>query len=148
MSIWSSFLLCLICSYTFNNILKYIYIYIYFINLYLIMVKNPPAIVEDSKDTCLIPGSGRTPWVGNGDLFQYPYLGNPMDSGAWICFSVLAWKILQTVEPGGLLSMGFQRVGHYWVTERTHTQTHIQSRVVRESRKSWFLLSAHLYLIL
>ena len=26
--------------------------------------------------------------------------------------SVLAWRILGTVEPGGLLSMGSQRVGH------------------------------------
>ena len=116
-------------------------IYIQFSNLYRIMVKNPPAIAEDARDTCLIPGSGRT-WAGNGDLFQYPCLGN----GAWICFSVLAWKILWTVEPGGLLSTGFQRFGHYRVTERTHTQTYIQSRVVRESRKSWFLLSVHIYI--
>ena len=26
--------------------------------------------------------------------------------------SILAWKILRTEEPGGLQSMGFQRVGH------------------------------------
>ena len=28
--------------------------------------------------------------------------------------SVLAWRIPGTVEPGGLLSMGSHRVGHYW----------------------------------
>ena len=28
--------------------------------------------------------------------------------------SVLAWRILGTGEPGGLLSMGSQRVGHNW----------------------------------
>ena len=30
--------------------------------------------------------------------------------------SILAWKILRTEEPGGLQSMGFQRVGHDWTT--------------------------------
>ena len=29
--------------------------------------------------------------------------------------SILAWKILWTEEPGGLQSMGSQRVGHDWV---------------------------------
>ena len=29
-------------------------------------------------------------------------------------FSVLAWRILGTEEPGGLLSMGLHRVGHNW----------------------------------
>ena len=31
-------------------------------------------------------------------------------------FSILAWKILLTEEPGGLPFMGSQRVGHDWVT--------------------------------
>ena len=31
----------------------------------------------------LVPGSGRSPRVGNCTLFQYPCLGNPMDRGAW-----------------------------------------------------------------
>ena len=35
--------------------------------------------------------------------------------------SILAWEIAQTEEPGGLQSMGPQRVGHNWVTE--HAQT-------------------------
>ena len=29
-----------------------------------------------------------------------------------ICSSILAWKIPQTEEPGGLEPMGLQRVGH------------------------------------
>ena len=36
--------------------------------------------------------------------------------------STLAWRIPWTEEPGGLQSMGSQRVGHDWVTN-THTQT-------------------------
>ena len=35
--------------------------------------------------------------------------------------SILAWKIPLTEEPGGLQSMGLQRVGHDRVTEHTHT---------------------------
>ena len=31
----------------------------------------------------LIPGSGRSPGVGNGNPLQYSCLGNPMDRGAW-----------------------------------------------------------------
>ena len=34
--------------------------------------------------------------------------------------SVLAWKIPWTEEPGGLQSMGLQRIGHDWVTEHVH----------------------------
>ena len=30
-----------------------------------------------------IPGSGRSPGVGNGYPFQCSYLENPMDTGAW-----------------------------------------------------------------
>ena len=30
-----------------------------------------------------IPGSGRPPGEGNGNLLQYSYLENPMDGGAW-----------------------------------------------------------------
>ena len=44
------------------------------------MVKNPPANAGDSH---LIPGSGRSPREGNGNLLQCSCLGNPMDRGAW-----------------------------------------------------------------
>ena len=30
-----------------------------------------------------IPGSGRSPGEGNGNLLQYSCLENPMDGGAW-----------------------------------------------------------------
>ena len=46
--------------------------------------------------------------------------------------SILAWKIPWTEEPGGLQSMGLQRVGHDWVTSHTHTKrlkTHSQTHV-------------------
>ena len=49
----------------------------------------------NAKDQGLIPGSGRSPGVGNGNPLQYSCLENPMDN-----------------EPGGLQSMVLQRVGH------------------------------------
>ena len=63
-----------------------------------LMVKNPPAIAGDLRDSGSIPGSGRSPGGGNGSSLQYSCLENPMD----------------TEEPGGLQSMGSQRVGHNW----------------------------------
>ena len=44
------------------------------------MVKNPPASAGDRGS---IPGPGRSPEVGNGNPFQYSWLGNSMDKGAW-----------------------------------------------------------------
>ena len=38
--------------------------------------------------------------------------------------SILTWEIPWTEEPGGLQSMGSQRVRHNRVTEYTHTHTH------------------------
>ena len=43
--------------------------------------KNLPASAGDARDSGSILGSGRSPGVGNGNLLQYPYLGNPMDRG-------------------------------------------------------------------
>ena len=48
-----------------------------------LVVKNPPA---NSGDSGLIPGWGRSPGVGNGNLPQYSCLENSMVRGAW-------WKL-------------------------------------------------------
>ena len=45
------------------------------------VVKNPPATVGDVG---LISGSGRSPGIGNGNPFQYSFLGNSMDRGSWL----------------------------------------------------------------
>ena len=62
--------------------------------------KEPTCRWRDTRDVGLIPLSGRSPGEGNGKLLQYSCLGNP-------------W----TEEPGGLQSMGSQRVGHDLVTD-------------------------------
>ena len=59
------------------------------------VVKNPPASAGDARELCSIPGSGRSPGVGNTNPLQYYCLENSMDKG------------------GGLQSMESQRVGHH-----------------------------------
>ena len=55
------------------------------------IVKNPPA---NAGDVGSIPGLRRSPGEGNGNQLH-----------------ILAWKIPETEEPGGLPSMESQRVG-------------------------------------
>ena len=59
------------------------------------MVKNLPANAEDIRDMGSIPGSGRS-----------------LKEGMATHSSILAWRIPWTEEPGGLRSVGLQRVGH------------------------------------
>ena len=47
---------------------------------------------------------------------------DPLEKGTATHSSMLAWEIPWTAEPGGLQSMGSQRVGHDWATEHTRTQ--------------------------
>ena len=47
------------------------------------MVKNLSANAGDARDAGSIPGSGRSPGVGNGNPLQYSWVENSMDRGAW-----------------------------------------------------------------
>ena len=60
-----------------------------------LVVKNPPANAGDIET-----------WVQS--------LGgeDPLKEGMATHSSILAWRIPRTEEPGGLQSMGLQRVGH------------------------------------
>ena len=59
-------------------------------------------------------------WVKNLPAMQEtqePRVGSlgqedPLEDGMATHFSILAWKILWTEEPGGLQSKGSQRFGH------------------------------------
>jgi len=46
-------------------------------------VKSPPPSAKDARDVGSVPGSGRSPGVGNGNPLQYSSLENPMERGAW-----------------------------------------------------------------
>ena len=47
------------------------------------MIKNMPANAGDTGDLGLVPGSGRSPGIGNGNLLHFSCLENSMDRGAW-----------------------------------------------------------------
>ena len=49
----------------------------------MLVVKNQPAKAGDAADMGLIPGSGRSPGVGNGNPLQYPCLENSMGRETW-----------------------------------------------------------------
>ena len=51
------------------------------------VVKNPSANEGDARDVGLIPGSGRYPGVGSGNLLQYPCLENSMHRGPLVGYS-------------------------------------------------------------
>ena len=70
------------------------------------MVKNLPAKAGDAGDVGSIPGQE-----------------DPLVEGMAIHSSVLAWRIPCKEEPGGLQSIGSQRVRLDVVTEHAGTQT-------------------------
>ena len=47
-----------------------------------------------------------------GDAGSIPGLGDPLEEEMAPHSSILAWEIPWTEEPGGIQSMGSQRVGH------------------------------------
>ena len=50
---------------------------------------------------------------------------NPLEKEMAAHSSILAWEIPWTVEPGGLVSMGLQRVRHDLATEKWQQQQQI-----------------------
>ena len=76
------------------------------------VIKNLPANAGATGDAGLIPGSGRSPGVGNGNPLQYS-----------------CWETPWTEKPGRLQSMGSQRIRHSYTTEHTSIS------IVQQSRK-------------
>ena len=98
----------------------------------------------DAGDPGLIPGSGSSPEEGIGYPLQYswaslvPHMVKNLlamretwvwslgwkyllEKGMATYSSILVWRIPWTEEPGGLQSMGSQRIGYNWVTNTTPT---------------------------
>ena len=80
-------------------------------------VENPPAM-QETRDVVLIPESGKSPGEGNGNPLQYSCQRNP--------------------TPGGLQSMGLQKVRHgggkhvsiYIFTKKEIIDLFIQKQIV------------------
>ena len=89
------------------------------------MVKNLPAIGET--------------WVqslGWEDL---------LEEGMASHSSILAWRISRTEKPGGLQSMGLQRVGHNWMTK--HSKADVLVTFTCGWNSALFLHKLHTHLI-
>ena len=84
--------------------------------------REPP---YNAGDLGLIPGSGRSPGGGNGNLLEYSCLENSTDRGAW-------WATVH----------GVARVGHNSVTKPYRTGT----RVRKENWEHNFLVTILWYL--
>ena len=76
--------------------------------------KEPCTLVQKTRDAGSIPGSGRAL------------------EGMAIHSIILAWRIPWTEGPGGLQSIGLQRVGHGWSDLAcTHTSVVLGKRIYR-----------------
>ena len=47
------------------------------------MAQTLKNLSSNARDLGSIPGSGRSPGGGHGNPFQYSWLENPIDRGAW-----------------------------------------------------------------
>ena len=84
------------------------------------MVENPPTNAKHIGDTGSVLGSERSPGEKKGN-------------------GVLAWKIPWTEEPGGVQSIGSQRVRHNWA----HIHGSQTSRPVLPTASFLFWVSLH-----
>ena len=90
------------------------------------MVKNLSANVGDRREVGPVPGLGRYPGGGQGIVFQYFCLENPMDREAW-------WA-----------TIGLPRLEHDWVNEHKHVPRNKasslkMSRLVRNPNGTFLL---------
>ena len=91
------------------------------------MVKNLPAMQEN--------------WVQS--------LGweDPLEKGKATHSSILTWRIPWTEEPGGLESMGPQRIGHNRASNHarahTHTHTHTHGCPIQLCHQMIFIQKSH-----
>ena len=76
-----------------------------------LVVKNRPANAGDIRDSGSVPELGRSPGGGHSNpLPQQP---------------TLDWRIPWTEKPGGLQSIGSQRVGYDWATKHSTAAAYI-----------------------
>ena len=73
------------------------------------VVENLPVLAGDARVLGLVPESGRSPRVGNGNALKYSCLENSMGRGAW-------W------------ATGYG-VTKMWIPLSTHTHTHTHTHI-------------------
>ena len=96
-------------------------------------------------------GSGSQPWLSLGNFWTIQIPGSLsyslgfrpaiLENGMATHFSILAWRIPWTEEPGRLQSIGSQRVGHNWATN-----TYLLTKAYVCVPSHFSVLSAHMYM--
>ena len=71
------------------------------------VVKNPPANAGDAGNAGSIPGSGRFPEGGNGNLLQYSCLEKSHEQRSLMGYSPRGHKELDRTEHTGMLCSNF-----------------------------------------
>jgi len=95
-----------------------------------LVVKHPPANAGDTRDAGSIPGSGRSPGVGKGNLIQYSCLENSMDRGAW-------WATVHGAAKNGtrLSNWAHRKQKHpAWSTQRKNSSTIVSASKDTENK--------------
>ena len=101
-----------------------------------LVVKNLPANAGDLKGRDSIPGSGRSPGVGNGNPFQYSCLKNTMDRGAW-------WAIVHGVPKSQTRLKRLSRHASGMYIPGRGFQRHLKQSCIYGGMSLW-LVSNHL----
>ena len=104
-----------------------------------LVVKSPPGNADRLRDAGLIPGSGRSPGGGHGNLLWYTCLENPHGERSLACYSQKGQKELDMTEwlstdstamTTMLDSTGLGRVGRTW---RAQEEKKKKSKVINIS---------------
>ena len=95
--------------------------------------------------------SGNQPWLSLGNFWTIQIPGSfsyslwfraaILENGMATHFSILAWRIPWTEEPGRLQSIGLQRVGHNWATN-----TYLHTKACTCVLSCFSVLSTHMYM--
>ena len=72
--------------------------------------------ISQNWGICLFGSDGKESACNAGDWGLIPGSGRSREKGMPTHSSILAWRIPCTEQPGGLQSMGPQKVGYYWAT--------------------------------
>ena len=75
-----------------------------------LVVKNLPASEGGIRDVGSIPGLGRSPGGGHDNPFQYTFLENPMDRGAWQATVRGSQRVEWDMTEGFSMQAGFNGV--------------------------------------
>ena len=81
------------------------------------MVKNPPANAQDKREKDSIPGSGRSPGVGNGNPLQYSCLENSMERKSLADYDPWGRKECDITKHLNIHKKGLSEVELFYITK-------------------------------